>query len=67
MTRAGTPKYMAPELCARKEYGVKVDVWSLGVIVFKMATTAYPVSNHTIKHEHYTLHTVSYCAQPYIL
>jgi serine/threonine protein kinase len=32
----GTPLYMAPELCNGDEYDLKVDVWSLGVIVYAL-------------------------------
>jgi len=30
----GTPLYMAPELIKHERYSEKVDVWSLGVIVY---------------------------------
>ena len=38
----GTPKYMAPEMVAGKQYDQKVDIWSLGVIVFAMLTSTFP-------------------------
>ena len=39
----GTPSYMAPELVAKKDYlGSPVDVWALGVLLYKMLTGYYP-------------------------
>ena len=32
----GTPCYMAPEMLQGKKYNEKVDVWSIGVIVFML-------------------------------
>ena len=41
-TVCGTPIWMAPELLARKPYNRKVDVWSLGCILFYLLTKNTP-------------------------
>ena len=38
---AGTPGYLAPEICAKSPYNKPVDLWSLGVILY-ILLVGYP-------------------------
>ncbi|KAF7992114.1 hypothetical protein HCN44_001439 [Aphidius gifuensis] len=41
-SRSGTFKYMAPEIYKRKVYTNRVDVWSLGVLLYFMLRNRFP-------------------------
>jgi serine/threonine-protein kinase ULK2 len=41
-TYCGTPINMAPEVLNREQYNYKVDVWSVGTILFELLTGHSP-------------------------
>ena len=51
----GTPLYMAPELIRQQRYDEKVDVWSLGCIVYQLLCGMTPFDGKTMKKINYNI------------
>jgi serine/threonine protein kinase len=45
----GTLTTMAPEVMAREAYGLKADIWSIGVIFFQMMFGTIPYKSNTTR------------------
>ena len=41
-TACGTPYYMSPEICDNKPYNDKSDVWSMGCLLYELASLKCP-------------------------
>jgi len=48
-TQCGTPEYVAPEVIAGVRYGVKVDMWSVGVISYILLSGYLPFHGSTVQ------------------
>ncbi len=47
-TMLGSPIYMAPEVLKGEEYSIKADIWSLGVVLFRMLFGFCPFESNNI-------------------
>ena len=45
----GTPLYMAPEITKKEKYDSKVDIWSLGVMIYILLCGSPPFNARTRK------------------
>jgi tetratricopeptide (TPR) repeat protein len=46
---AGTPLYVAPELFAGSQASVRSDIYSVGVLLFRLVTAQFPVAADTVR------------------
>lgn len=47
-TLVGTPYYLSPELVSKHVYSKKSDIWSLGVLLYELASQKRPFTGRTI-------------------
>eukprot|EP00927_Polykrikos_kofoidii_P082896 TRINITY_DN8362_c0_g1_i1.p1 TRINITY_DN8362_c0_g1~~TRINITY_DN8362_c0_g1_i1.p1 ORF type:complete len:1015 (+),score=208.26 TRINITY_DN8362_c0_g1_i1:139-3183(+) len=47
-TMIGTPTYMPPEVCNGMPYGIKADVWSLGVVFYELLALEQPFQGSNV-------------------
>lgn len=47
-TMLGSPIYMAPEVLKGEPYSMKADVWSLGVVLYRMLFGFCPFESNNI-------------------
>lgn len=47
--QVGTPFYTAPEIWEEEPYNYKCDIWSIGCIIYEMASLTLPFKGDTIK------------------
>ncbi|XP_064608528.1 serine/threonine-protein kinase Nek1-like isoform X2 [Liolophura sinensis] len=48
-TCIGTPYYLSPEICENKPYNNKSDVWSLGCVLYELATLKHAFESGNMK------------------
>jgi serine/threonine protein kinase len=48
-SKIGSPAYLSPEQLNHNFYGKKIDIWSLGVIVYEMLFETTPFDKEIIE------------------
>lgn len=48
-TKLGSNLTMAPEVMQRHPYGIKADIWSIGVVFYQLLEGTYPFKGRNIE------------------
>lgn len=46
--RIGTPLYLSPEIVKHETYDHRTDIWSLGIVMYHVATLEFPFLDSNI-------------------
>lgn len=60
----GTRYYVAPEMSLRRAYGHECDVWSLGVLAFRVLVSRYPFRKNDFQSRHTESVVLPDCISP---
>jgi serine/threonine protein kinase len=47
MSMIGTKCYLSPEMAFGFPYNYKIDIWSIGIMLYAMLFFAFPFGNHS--------------------
>lgn len=45
----GTPQYMSPEIIGEQGHDMQSDWWSLGIVMYELATGSPPFQSHNLE------------------
>ena len=65
-TQTGTPYFASPEVWSGKPYGLKSDIWSLGCILYQMASLKMPFQGNSFKEVYNNTSKCKYQPIPHI-
>ena len=59
--KIGTPAFMTPEVSTNKYYDLKVDIWSLGLVIYRIVMRQFPFGKSDNEHEEFLIDFTDPC------
>ena len=53
VTFLGTPYFISPEIVQNQTYSFKIDIWSLGVLLYELVALKYPFDASSLPDDQY--------------